>query len=303
MTNTLFEPKQAKPFLKWAGGKGQLIEEIDKRLPSEMKYGKIKTYVEPFIGGGAVFFHIAQRFEHIEHFYLNDANEDLFHCYRAVRDNVDDLIDILKKYQEKYAALSDAEQKEFFLEIRDQFNKEKFHGFTEKTAAKIIFLNRTCFNGLYRVNRKGLFNVPFGRYTNPLICQEKNLRMVSNLLQKATLLCGDFSACIEYIDKNSFVYFDPPYRPISKTASFTSYAKNSFSDKDQIRLAEFCRTIDKMGAKFLLSNSDPKNEDPNDYFFEDHYFDFTIERVKASRAINCKGDKRGQINELIITNY
>jgi DNA adenine methylase len=215
---------------------------------------------------------------------------------------VEGLIEILKEYQKKYIGLSEEERKNFYLKIRKEFNKEKALGFSEKTAAQLIFLNRTCFNGLYRVNRKGLFNVPFGRYKNPAICQEENLRAVSSILKRAALLCGDFENCLKYIDQNTFVYLDPPYRPISKTASFTSYAKDDFSENDQIRLVEFCRQIHKRGAKFLLSNSDPKNENPQDHFFDDWYSDFVIERVKATRAINCKGNKRGQISEIIITN-
>jgi len=302
MRMVLFETKEVSPFLKWAGGKGQLLDEIGVRLPAELRYGKIRTYVEPFVGGGAVFFHIAQRYDGIERFVLNDVNEDLIHCYKIVQTCVEGLIEILKEYQKKYLGLSEEERKNFYLKIRKEFNKEKASGFSEKTAAQLILLNRTCFNGLYRVNRKGLFNVPFGRYKNPAICREENLRAVSSILKRAALLCGDFENCLKYIDQNTFVYLDPPYRPISKTASFTSYAKDDFSENDQIRLVEFCRQIHKRGAKFLLSNSDPKNENPQDHFFDDWYSDFVIERVKAARAINCKGNKRGQISEIIITN-
>ncbi|HOQ05779.1 MAG TPA: DNA adenine methylase [Anaerohalosphaeraceae bacterium] len=303
MKGALFATKEAKPFLKWAGGKGQLLDEIGTWLPAEMKYGKVKTYVEPFVGGGAVFFYIAQRYEGIEHFILNDVNEDLIQCYKMVQSRVNDLIKILKEYQKKYTSLSEEKRKDFYLQVRKEFNKEKTAGFSERTAAQLIFLNRTCFNGLYRVNRKGFFNVPFGRYKNPAICQEDNLKAASALLQKAVLLCGDFEECRRFTDKGVFYYLDPPYRPISRTAAFTSYAKDDFSEEDQIRLAFFCRQIHQKGAKFLLSNSDPKNENPHDHFFEDHYSDFSIERVKAARAINCKGDKRGQINEIIVTNY
>ncbi|HOK67854.1 MAG TPA: DNA adenine methylase [Anaerohalosphaeraceae bacterium] len=303
MKEALFEKKETKPFLKWAGGKGQLLDEIRVRLPAELKYGKIKTYVEPFVGGGAVFFHIAQRYESIEQFILNDVNEDLIHCYRMVQTRVEEIIEILQVYQKKYFSLSEEKRKEFYLKIRRDFNREKTQKFSEETAAKLIFLNRTCFNGLYRVNRKGLFNVPFGRYKNPAICQKDNLKAASGLLQRAELLCGDFEECCKFAGKGVFYYLDPPYRPISKTASFTSYAKDDFSEKDQIRLVSFCKQIHKKGAEFLLSNSDPQNENPHDHFFEDHYSDFVLERVKASRAINCKGDKRGRINEIIVMNY
>jgi len=189
-------------------------------------------------------------------------------------------------------------RRNFFYEIRTEFN-------TDRDSAKLIFLNKTCFNGLYRVNKKGGFNVPFGDYKNPNICDEENLRSVSEVLAKADIICDDFEETERYIDSDTFVYLDPPYRPISQTASFTSYSKDDFNDKDQLRLAEFCKRIDSKGAKFLLSNSDPKKENPKDHFFEDHYkkYGFNIEKVKASRLINCKASGRGQINELIITNY
>ncbi len=307
MTQTLLETKFAKPFLKWAGGKGQLVDEIDLRLLQELKEGKIKTYIEPFVGGGAVFFHIAQKYPDIDNYILIDVNKDLVNCYKAIRNSVEEVISELKLFEELYFShRSNEKRKELFLKIRKSFNTEKDISFSSQTAAKLIFLNKTCFNGLYRANKKGLFNVPFGKYRKPNICPEDNLKKVSGLLQKATILCGDFSRCREYVDRHSFVYFDPPYRPISKTASFTSYAKNSFSDEDQIHLAEFCKWLTKRNVKFLLSNSDPKNENPKDFFFETHYPEpegFSIDRVKANRAINCKGDKRGKINELIITNY
>ena len=304
-TAVLSKTKKAKPFLKWAGGKGQLIKDIDLRLPAKLKEGKIKKYVEPFIGGGAVFFHIVQQYHGIDHFYLNDANRDLANCYLIIQNKVNSLIQILEELQENYLFKNETKRKELYYQIRDEFNVEKTENACPSTTAKLLFLNKTCFNGLYRVNRKGGFNVPFGKYKNPKICNTENLLMVSELLQRATILCGDFEDTLQFIDQNSFIYLDPPYRPISKTASFTSYSKEDFSEQDQIRLADFCKEIDGKSAKFLLSNSDPKNEDPQDHFFEDNYQDkygFKIERVKASRAINCKGDKRGQINELIITN-
>ena len=287
----------AKPFLKWAGGKGQLIEEIDARLPKrEIQAGEIDTYVEPFVGGGAVFFHVAQNYHDIERFYLFDVNEDLVNCYNAVKENVGTLIDQLNALQRKFLRKDQSQRKEFYYRMRDDFN-------SDRDPAKLIFLNKTCYNGLYRVNRKGEFNVPFGGYEKPAICDAKNLRIVSEVLQKADIICGDFEESATYINDKTFVYFDPPYRPLSRTASFTSYAKEDFDERSQIRLAEFCRRVDGKGAKFLLSNSDPKNEDPSDRFFEDHYEGFTIERVKAVRAINCKGSCRGEINEVLTTNY
>lgn len=264
------------------------------RLPEGIKTGEIDTYVEPFVGGGAVFFHIAQEYPEIKRHFLFDINQDLVNCFNEIKTNVDALIDELHSLEAAFLRKRSG-RRDFYYEIRGQFN-------TDRSPAKLIFLNKTCYNGLYRVNRKDEFNVPFGDYKNPTICDEANLRSASEVLQNAKILCGDFTKSAQYINSHSFVYFDPPYRPLSPTASFTSYSRDSFSEQDQIRLAEFCRQIDGEGAKFLLSNSDPKNENPNDRFFEDHYETFTIDTVKATRAINCKASRRGRINELIITN-
>lgn len=297
------EVKKVKPFLKWAGGKGQLIPEIDSRLPKDLLYGNIKRYIEPFIGGGAIFFHLAQKYECVEEYFINDTNRDLVNCYITIKNCVEDLVEYLGDLQSRYYEKSQEEQKKFFYEIREKFNETKNAEASVAVTAMLLFLNRTCFNGLYRVNRKGKYNVPFGKYRNPTICNSENLRGVSALLQNATILCGDFEECSHFINSETFVYFDPPYRPISKTASFTSYSKDDFTENDQFRLARFCKTINEIGAKFLLSNSDPKNENPEDNFFEANFSNFIIERVKASRAINCKGKKRGKINEIIVTNY
>ncbi|MCJ7777328.1 MAG: DNA adenine methylase [Sedimentisphaerales bacterium] len=298
------EKSTAKPFLKWAGGKTQLLTEIDRRLPSGLRNGQIDTYVEPFIGGGALFFYLAQRYSDIKNFYLFDINEDLICCYNSIKENVEAVIAELTILQNAFfnKRTSDS-KKHLFLSVRKEFNLEKVSHFGFVTAAKLIFLNKTCYNGLYRVNRNGEFNVPFGYYKNPTICDVDNLIGVSEILQRAEIICGDFEDSYKYIDNKTFVYLDPPYRPISTTASFTSYSKDDFSEKDQIRLAKFCMRINKKGAKFLLSNSDPKNEDPTDLFFDDQYNGFKIDTVKATRVINCIGDKRRAINELIITNY
>jgi len=290
--------RTAKPFLKWAGGKTQLISEIEKRLPIEIENGQIDIYIEPFVGGGAVFFYVAQKYENISKFYLFDINQDLVECYNAIKNDVESLIKQLRHLERDFLSEKNNRRKYFFKQ-RTLFNKNH-------SPAKLIFLNKTCFNGLYRVNRKGEFNVPFGDYRNPKICDEENLRAASEVLQKAEIICGDFTESREYANSNTFFYLDPPYRPISQTASFTSYTQNSFSEEDQIKLAEFCQELNKKKVKLLLSNSDPQNEDPGDNFFEKHYppkSGFTIETVQASRVINCKGTKRGQINELFIMNY
>lgn len=303
MTPVTEKQRFAKPFLKWAGGKGQLLNDIGVRLPARLESGQIKTYVEPFIGGGAVFFHIAQKYESVKHFYLSDINEDLINCYKAIKNSVESLICELSLLQDEFLPLDKAERREFYLNIRKEFNAEKPSNFGVKTAAKLIFLNKTCFNGLYRVNRKGFFNVPLGDYKRPTICDANNLRMVSKVLQKADLICTDFESFESYINNKTFVYLDPPYRPLSPTASFTSYSKGSFTNEDQKRLANFCKRISKKRGYFLLSNSDPNNEDKTDLYFDKLYDHFTIERVAATRAINCKGSRRGKITELLIRNY
>jgi len=294
----------AKPFLKWAGGKGQLLDEIDRRLPVELTTGRIDTYIEPFIGGGAVFFYVAPKYETVRHFYLFDINEDIVNCYNAVKHNVEAVIAELEILRRKFLNKhTDESRRQFYMAVRRKFNIEKDIHFSFATAAKLIFLNKTCYNGLYRVNNNGHFNVPFGGYKNPKIYDSENLTTVSHLLQQADIICGDFEKSAKFITQSTFVYLDPPYRPISPTASFTTYSKSNFTEHDQIRLAEFCRHINAKGAKFLLSNSDPQNENLNDHFFEDQYKGFAIDTVKAARAINCKAAGRGQINELLITNF
>jgi len=292
---TLLAEKSAKPFLKWAGGKGQLLAEIEQRLPTELRTGQIDTYVEPFAGGGAVFFYTAQTYETIKNFYLLDINQDLVNCFIEIKTNIETLIDELRSLETAFFRKRSG-RKDFYYEIRDQFN-------ADRSPAKLIFLNKTCYNGLYRVNKKGEFNVPFGYYKNPTICDVDNLLNVSGILQKAEIICVDFEKSDKYIDNKTFAYLDPPYRPISQTASFTSYSKDDFNEHDQLRLAEFCGRINSKGAKFLLSNSDPQNEDPTDGFFETKYKGFKIERVMAVRSINCKSSGRGKINEILVTNY
>lgn len=300
---------KAKPFLKWAGGKTQLVDQIAKYLPFELRAGLIHKYAEPFIGGGALFFHIAQAYE-IEHFLIADVNEELILAYRTLKIDVEGVIDILNAMEQKYHLLSPSRQKEYFYSVRFQFNEkrpdinyQRFDKTWLERTAEIIFLNRTCFNGLFRVNSKGEFNVPFGRYKNPMICSENNLREVSQILQRTEIQLGDFTNCESFTTPDTFVYFDPPYRPISKTANFTSYSRFDFDDVAQLRLASFYRVLDKKGSKLMLSNSDPKNENPQDDFFDEAYKHFHIQRVKANRMINCNADKRGAINELLIMNY
>lgn len=300
---------QAKPFLKWAGGKSQLLPQIISRLPAQLKQGRIRRYVEPFIGGGAVFFHIIQNYR-IEESFISDANEELILAYRTIQQDVGTVIDQLKEFDSIYKKLVPEKQRTFYYELRERFNQQRsainytrYDTSWALRTAMIIFLNRTCFNGLFRVNARGEFNVPFGKYTLPTIYSEENLRAVSEILQRTQIHLGDFSECEYFVDGSTFVYCDPPYRPISKTSHFTAYSTYVFDDEAQLRLASFFRLLDKKGARLMLSNSDPKNENPHDDFFENAYRGFHIHRVRASRMINCNGNKRGAIYELLITNY
>ena len=212
-----------KPFLKWAGGKGQLLKEIERYYPFES--GKTTKYAEPFVGGGAVLFDILGKYD-LEEVYISDINAELINAYCIIRNNVADLIRMLSDMQDDFIPLDTEHRKAYYLDKRNRFNRLKVNGdknINLEKAALMIFLNKTCFNGLYRVNKKGLFNVPIGAYKNPLICDENNLMAVSEKLQKVIIVCGDYKKSADFIDEKTFVYFDPPYRPITETASFTAY--------------------------------------------------------------------------------
>lgn len=300
----------AKPFLKWVGGKTQLLNEFDKRLPQKIKETKIiKRYIEPFVGGGALFFYLKQKYD-IKQSFLFDVNKELIVAYKTVQTDSKALIDKLGEIENKHLQKSEDLRKEHYYEVRTKYNRQidnfNYNSFDEKWIERtsfMIFLNKTGFNGLFRQNQKGEFNVPFGRYKNPKIYDEKNIIAVSEALKNTEIFCGDFTESEKYVEKESFVYFDPPYRPISKTSNFTTYAKNGFQDDDQIRLSKLFKKMDKEGPCLMMSNSDPKNEDITDNFFDKLYNRYNIERVPAKRHINCDASKRGEINELIITNY
>lgn len=297
------DEKTVKPFLKWAGGKGQLLKEIGKYYP--FAQSSITKYAEPFVGGGAVLFDILGKYN-LKEIYISDTNADLINAYKMIRCEVDELLDMLATMQDEYLSLNGEERKNYYMLQRDRFNELTVCndvGINIVKAALLIFLNKTCFNGLYRVNRKGGFNVPMGSYKSPLICDEKNLRAVSEKLKRVKIVCGDYHEAASFIDEHTFVYFDPPYRPLTETSSFTAYTENLFGDNDQRALAAFFNEMHKKGAKMLLSNSDPKNTDPNDDFFESIYSAYAIRRVQAVRMINSKSDARGRIKELLISNF
>ena len=302
--------KEAKPFLKWVGGKTKLLSEIESRLPEDIKEGKIKTYIEPFIGGGAVFFYMLSKYK-FDNLIISDINKELILTYKVIKNNVEELISILEDNDEKYNSLSSLEEKqEFYNSIKNEFNKEKdilnYDSIGEneiKHASFMIFLNKSCFNGLYRENKKGEFNVPFGKKEILNSFNRDNMLSINKALKDVTILNGDFEKVKKYIDKDTFIYMDPPYRPLKDKKSFKNYSKEEFNDDTQIRLNEFCKYINETGAKFMESNSDPKNTDEEDIFFDELYNDFNIERIKAARSVNSKGDRRGKISEIIIKNY
>ncbi|UKK60738.1 DNA adenine methylase [Prevotella communis] len=293
---------KAKPFIKWVGGKGQLIEQLDEQLPANFSNLEDVTYIEPFVGGGAMLFYMLQQYPNIRQAIINDVNPDLTTCYRTVRDMPEQLITSLMEIQNAYNELETEEgRKDFFLAVRDRYNEKNLDPLENTT--KFFFLNRTCFNGLYRVNKKGLFNVPFGKYTNPQICDPKTIRKDSELLQHVEILTGDFEATFDYAQGNTLFYFDPPYRPLSDTSSFNDYAKESFNDDAQIRLKEYCDRINEAGFQFMLSNSDCKGKNEEDNFFDVLYRAYNIERVWASRSINSNPNKRGKLTEILVYNY
>lgn len=297
----LFEDiTNAHPFIKWVGGKTQLLNEVRKSLPLDFAERRHVTYVEPFVGGGAVLFWILQTYPNIEHAVINDINSELICTYRVIKEDVETLIEKLAAIQAEYIPLNAEGRKDYFMNQRALFNAKKTT--PVETASLFIFLNRTCFNGLYRVNSRGEFNVPHGKYANPRICDADNLHACSAVLQKVEILCGDFAETGRYASPSTLFYFDPPYKPITETSSFTSYSKNGFNDAEQIRLRDFCDQISKDKALFVASNSDPKKVNPKEDFLDTIYNHFIIKRVSAARMINSDASGRGAISELMISN-
>jgi len=270
--------QETYPIVKWVGGKRQLMFELLKNMPENYN-----RYFEPFIGGGALFFELQP-----DNAYISDMNEELINLYKVVRDNVEELITDLQKHDIS---------KEYFMEIRNIDRTEEYENWSDvQKASRFIYLNRTCFNGMYRVNSKGEFNVPFGHYKNPRILDENNLINCSNLLQKTEIKHADFSKILKKVKKGDFVYFDPPYVPLSETSSFTSYTKDGFDMDMQFKLRDVCDELDSMGVKFLLSNSDTK-------LVNELYENYNIKKVFASRQINANADGRGKITEVLVRNY
>jgi DNA adenine methylase len=279
-----------KPFLKWLGGKTRLLPQLDPLFPTEFA-----RYVEPFVGGGAVFLHLAQK-QKFKSAILCDVSEELTVAWKAVQDDPLGLCRALKRLADEYLALPTADREKFYYQMREEHNQKK--GSPKKRAARVVFLNKTCYNGLFRHNSKGGFNSPFGRYDKPAFYDVENIGSVSNALRGAMILNGDFTDCERFVNKGTFVYFDPPYRPLSATSSFTSFSGRGFDDADQERLAASFKRLDKRGAKLMLSNSDTP-----DGYFEGLYAGFNIHRVRAGRSVNSNPELRGKVSELVITNY
>ncbi|MGL3001435.1 DNA adenine methylase [Flavobacterium sp. RSSB_23] len=280
----------AKPFLKWAGGKTQLIGDIENVLPKKFIANKF-TYIEPFVGSGAILFWMLNNFPKIEKAVINDINSDLTNTYKVIASKPNELISLLKEFQSEYHNIDTDTvlKREYYTAKRTLFNTRSTD--KETQAALFIFLNRTCFNGLFRVNKSNAFNVPIGSYKKPMICDADNLLAVSEGLQKVEILTGDYQQTLSHAEKPALFYFDPPYKPLNKTSSFNSYSKDEFDDNEQIRLRDFCKTLNNLGHNWILSNSDVKGKDLEDNFFDDIYEDFNINRVFARRSINANADK------------
>lgn len=292
---------KAKPFIKWVGGKTQLIEQLDAQLPADFDKWENVTYIEPFVGGGAMLFYMLQKYPNIHRVVINDINRDLTTCYETVWDQSDELIASLKELEDSYLALNMDEREKFFLSTRARYNEKNLDAVNN--TALFFFLNKTCFNGLYRVNKSGSFNVPFGKYANPTICDPATIRKDSTFLKRVEILTGDFENTFKYASGNTLFYFDPPYRPLSGTSSFKDYTKEVFNDEEQIRLKHFCDRINSAGFKFMLSNSDGRGKDVTDDFFDRLYADYPIERVWAARSVNSNPKKRGKLTEILVHNY
>jgi len=295
----------AKPFVKWAGGKGNLLQKLEALLPANFDDLQNVTYIEPFVGGGAMLFHMLQNHKCIRRAVINDINPDLIHCYELIAKSPQFLIERLSDIENNYYSVEFPARKDLYYAYRDQYNSEGIH--SDERAALLMFLNRTCFNGLYRVNAAGKFNVPYGRYKKPLICNKELIMADHRLLSSIELVVrqpGDYKSVRQNLSRNymNFVYFDPPYRPLNDTSSFKEYSNTPFEDRQQEELKFFCDKLSNMNCLIMLSNSDSKTEN-GDSYFEALYEGYDIQRVIATRFINADAEKRMKLTELVIRNY
>jgi DNA adenine methylase len=296
----------AKPFVKWAGGKGKLLDTIDNKIPREFLDGPV-TYIDPFVGGGAVMFHILKNHPNFNRVIINDINPALINCYRIIQQRPNQLIEGLRDLENQYYACQNREERVIlYTQMRDAYNSPELNRNSLRAAVLFMFLNKTCFNGLYRENKDGAFNVPLGSYVRPTICNEEIIQSAHQTLQGVTILCGDYRRVIRHInwEENNFFYFDPPYRPLLGATNFNDYSRNDFGDTQQEELAEFCDLIHQHGGRFLLSNSDSEIE-PGVNYFERlyHHEGYVFEKIFAPRYINAYVSKRENASEVLIHNY
>ena len=305
--NTVVKKKaiMPKPFVKWAGGKGNLLQQLEALLPTDFDDLENVTYIEPFVGGGAMLFHMLQHHKCIKRAVINDINSDLIRCYQLVTNEPQMLIDRLKSIENVYYSVDFLERKDLFYGYRERYNSEGIH--PDERAALFIFLNHTCFNGLHRVNAAGRFNVPYGHYKKPVICNEELIMADHQLLNSIELVIrqpGDYKQVRQNISRShpNLVYFDPPYRPLNGTSSFKEYSNEPFGDRQQEELKEFCDRLGLQNCLILLSNSDSKT-DNGDSYFEGLYQGYQFDRIMAPRFINANGEKRDKQPEVVIRNY
>ena len=295
----------AKPFVKWAGGKGNLLQKLEMLLPNDFDDLENVTYIEPFVGGGAMLFYMLRKHRCIRRAVINDINPDLIRCYQLIANDPQILIDRLKNIENNYFSVDFPARKELFYAYRAQYNSDGIH--PDERAALFIFLNHTCFNGLYRVNTAGKFNVPYGRYRKPVICNEELIMEDHRLLNSIDLVIrqpGDYKLVRLNLSKNhpNFVYFDPPYRPLLGSSNFKSYSNSPFGDEQQVELKLFCDWLSQRNCQIMLSNSDSK--DQNDVcYFEELYEGYYFRRILAPRFINADPEKRNELEEIVIRNY
>ena len=294
--------KVTKPFVKWAGGKGSLVKHLSAHLPDNFRDKRNVTYVEPFVGGGAMLFYMLTHFTNIRRVVINDVNEDLIFCYKLIKNTPQTLIEQLKRIANEYLQLSNMDEKSrYYYKVRDKYNSKET--IDEEKAAYFIFLNKTCFNGLYRVNTCGKFNVPFGKYKNPTICDDKLILADHELLKKVDIYAGDYSEIMRFLGKGyNYIYIDPPYRPLSGTAYFKEYSHNVFDDKEQEKLKIFCDIMTARGCKIMQSNSNSMDDDGESYFAK-LYQGYHITQIEAHRYRNAHVGKRNKETELLIMNY
>lgn len=292
----------AKPFVKWAGGKTTLIKHLVDYLPSDFEEQQEVTYIEPFVGGGAMLFYMLSHYPNIKHAIINDVNSDLINCYLLIKNNPTKLIQLLNNISERYYQLTSIEDKtKFYYIMREKYNESDIS--IEERAACLMFLNKTCFNGLYRVNKNGKFNVPFGKYKKPNICDEKMILAVHDVLKIVDIYVGDYQNISQYIGKNyNLIYLDPPYRPLSGSSCFIEYTRNTFDDKEQEKLKSYCDLLTQKGCRIMQSNSCSLDNN-GELYFANLYHTYHIKQIKAHRFINAHVGKREKETELLIMNY